>query len=77
MEGKDNIGQTPLFIACRMGNEAVMYYLVEMWTNINEQKYWTSYNLTPLDLAKIRKHKTIVNCLIEHGAHSREGIAMI
>ncbi|ORX63233.1 ankyrin, partial [Anaeromyces robustus] len=41
----DNQGKTPLFIACRKGNESIIRFLVEQGADINKD---TMDGITPL-----------------------------
>jgi len=58
-------GKTPLFYACKKGNESKVKYLVEQGADINKEG---EYNETPLFTACKNGNESIVKYLVEHGA---------
>jgi len=61
------IFMTPLANACKYGHEAIVKYLVEMGTNINQ-----GASLTPLLYACKQGHESILKYLVEQGAELNE-----
>ena len=64
MNTKDN-GQTPLFISCEKGNEAIVKYLVEKGIYVNKENNWGQ---TPLFISYKNGNKAIAKYLIKNGA---------
>ena len=58
-------GETPLFYACKNGNETLVKYLVERGADINKEN---KYGYTPLFYACKNGIETLVKYLVEHEA---------
>ncbi|KAL6597291.1 ankyrin repeat-containing domain protein [Neocallimastix sp. 'constans'] len=63
---KDNWSQTPLFISCEKGNEAIVKYIVEKGTYVNKEN---TRGETLLFISCKNGNEAIVKCLVEHGAN--------
>ena len=57
--------ETPLFNACKWGNEDIVKYLVEKRADINKENRWAE---TPLFSACTWGNEDIVKYLVEKGA---------
>jgi ankyrin repeat protein len=57
---------SPLFMACKGGNENLVKYLVELGADVNKEN---KFNETPLYCACRKGNEKIVKYLIEHGAN--------
>ncbi|KAJ1752600.1 hypothetical protein LPJ79_001120 [Coemansia sp. RSA 1821] len=66
----DNVGRTPLHIACSMGNAEIIRLLVHMGANVNATDRLGN---TPLMLAATNARTDIVFSLLEAGADPRVG----
>ena len=63
---KNNLGQTPLHLACRIGNKTIVELLVKNGANVNAKN---NPGGTPLNLACQGNNKDIVELLIDNGAN--------
>ena len=63
IEKSDNIGTTPLFIACYQGNTTIVQALLEM-QDLNINQSHSSIDATPLFIACKKGHTAIVKALL-------------